>query len=81
MKMSISEKELEHLAVLSKLKLSSEEKSKFLNNMDSIIDFLNQLKPSNEKINPKDEEYLRTFSEQKDFNNQKKIISNSTHQK
>ena len=79
--MSISEKELEHLAVLSKLKLSSEEKSKFLNNMDSIIDFLNQLKPSNEKITPKDKEYLRTFSEQKDFNNQKKIISNSTHQK
>jgi len=79
--MSISEKELEHLAVLSKLKLSSEEKSKFLNNMDSIIDFLNQLKPSNEKIASKDKEYLRTFSEQKDFNNQKKIISNSTHQK
>ena len=42
--MSITEKELEHLAVLSKLKLSPEEKKKFLNNMDSIINFLDQLK-------------------------------------
>ena len=79
--MSITEKELDHLATLCKLKLSPEEKEKFLWNMDSIIDFLNQLKPSNEKIAPKNKEYLRTFSEQKDFNNQKKIISNSTHQK
>ncbi|MBQ9553572.1 aspartyl/glutamyl-tRNA amidotransferase subunit C [bacterium] len=42
--MSISEQELEHLAKLSKLKLSPEEKKKYLNNMDSIIQFLDQLK-------------------------------------
>jgi aspartyl/glutamyl-tRNA(Asn/Gln) amidotransferase C subunit len=59
--MSITEKELEHLAVLSKLKLSPEEKKKFLNNMDSIINFLNQLKTSHINTATK-EEKLRCFS-------------------
>ena len=34
--MSITEKELDHLATLCKLKLNPEEKEKFLWNMDSI---------------------------------------------
>jgi aspartyl/glutamyl-tRNA(Asn/Gln) amidotransferase C subunit len=60
--MSITEKELEHLAVLSKLKLSPEEKKKFLNNMDSIINFLDQLKTSH--VNTATEEQkLRCFLE------------------
>ncbi|MBR2158190.1 aspartyl/glutamyl-tRNA amidotransferase subunit C [bacterium] len=44
--MSITEKELDHLATLSKLKLTPEEKEKFLGNMDSIINFLDALKVS-----------------------------------
>lgn len=39
----ITEQELEHLAKLAKLKLSSEEKQKFLGTMGAIIDFLGQL--------------------------------------
>ena len=59
--MSITEKELEHLAVLSKLKLSPEEKKKFLNNMDSIINFLDQLKTSHVNTTT-EEQKLRCFS-------------------
>ena len=44
--MSITEKELDHLATLCKLKLNAEEKEKFLWNMDSIINFLDALKVS-----------------------------------
>ena len=59
--MSITEKELEHLAVLSKLKLYPEEKKKFLNNMDSIINFLDQLKTSHVNTTT-EEQKLRCFS-------------------
>ena len=59
--MSITEKELEHLAVLSKLKLSPEEKKKFLNNMDSIINFLDQLKTTHVNTTT-EEQKLRCFS-------------------
>ena len=61
--MSISEQELEHLAKLSKLKLSPEEKKKYLNNMDSIIQFLDQLKTPEWEITITDEEKLRCFSD------------------
>ncbi len=78
--MSITEKELEHLAVLSKLKLSPEEKKKFLNNMDSIINFLDQLKTSH--VNTATEEQkLRCFLEWNNFSSPKKLLENSTHQK
>ena len=61
--MSITEQELEHLAVLSKLKLTAEEKEKYLHNMDSIIQFLDQLKTPEEKFEISDEEKLRCFSD------------------
>ena len=78
--MSITEKELEHLAVLSKLKLSPEEKKKFLNNMDSIINFLNQLKTTHVNTTT-EEQKLRCFSEWSNFSAPKKLLENSTHQK
>jgi len=78
--MSITEKELEHLAVLSKLKLSPEEKKKFLNNMDSIINFLDQLKTSHVNTTT-EEQKLRCFSKWNDFSTPKKLLENSTHQK
>ena len=76
--MSITEKELEHLAVLSKLKLSPEEKKKFLNNMDSIINFLDQLKTSHVNTTT-EEQKLRCFSKWNDFSTPKKLLENSTH--
>lgn len=78
--MSITEKELEHLAVLSKLKLSPKEKKKFLNNMDSIINFLDQLKTSHVNTTTEGQK-LRCFSKWNDFSTPKKLLGNSTHQK
>jgi aspartyl/glutamyl-tRNA(Asn/Gln) amidotransferase C subunit len=78
--MSITEKELEHLATLSKLKLTTEEKEKFLWNMDSIINFLNELKVSN-ITNYNEWKKLECFNEWAFFENSKKLLENSTHQK
>jgi aspartyl/glutamyl-tRNA(Asn/Gln) amidotransferase C subunit len=42
--MKVSKEELEHLAKLSKIKLTEEEKVKYQENMEDIIGFLDQLK-------------------------------------
>lgn len=47
----LSEQELDHLAKLAKLKLSPEEKQKFLGNMEAIINFLGQLENVEESSN------------------------------
>jgi aspartyl-tRNA(Asn)/glutamyl-tRNA(Gln) amidotransferase subunit C len=78
--MSITREELEHLAKLSKLKLTEEEKEKYLNNMDSIIQFLDQLKTP-ENVELLDEEKLRSFSNGEYFENPKKLLENSAHKK
>jgi len=78
--MSITREELEHLAKLSKLKLTEEEKEKYLNNMDSIIQFLDQLKTP-EDVELLDEEKLRCFSDGESFENSKKLLENSAHKK
>ena len=63
--MKITQKELEHLATLAKLKLTPEEKEKYLSNMDEIIEFLNQLKePEDIEL---DEEELRMFVNEEHF--------------
>ncbi len=41
--MVLTEKELEHLAQLSKLELTKEEKTKLLNGLESIVNFLGEL--------------------------------------
>ena len=79
--MSITEQELEHLAVLSKLKFTPEEKEKYLHNMDSIIQFLDQLKTPEEKFEISDEERLRCFSDGELYDNPKELLDNSVHKK
>ena len=78
--MSITEKELDHLATLCKLKLNTEEKEKFLWNMDSIINFLDALKVS-KKSNYNEWKKLNCFGSWASFENPKKLLENSTHQK
>jgi len=78
--MSITEKELDHLATLSKLKLTPEEKEKFLWNMDSIINFLDALKVSS-TTNYNEWEKLRSFKDGASFEDPKKLLKNSIHQK
>ena len=78
--MSITEKELDHLATLCKLKLSPEEKEKFLWNMDSIINFLDALKVS-KKSDYNEWKKLNCFTTWATFENPKKLLENSTHQK
>jgi Asp-tRNA(Asn)/Glu-tRNA(Gln) amidotransferase C subunit len=78
--MNISEKELNHLAKLSKIKLSPEEKEKFLWNMDSIINFLDALKVT-KKSETKKWKQLECFTTWESFDNPKKLLENSTHQK
>jgi hypothetical protein len=78
--MSITEKELDHLATLCKLKLNTEEKEKFLWNMDSIINFLDALKVS-KKSNYNEWKKLNCFNSWASFEDPKKLLENSTHQK
>ena len=78
--MSITEKELEHLATLCKLKLNAEEKEKFLWNMDSIINFLDALKVS-KKSDYNEWKKLNCFNSWSSFENPKKLLENSAHQK
>ena len=76
----ITEEELNHLATLSKLKLTDEEKEKYLNNMEDIIQFLDQLHVDEKDINIK-EEKLNTFTDSESFEDPKKLLENSTHKK
>ena len=78
--MSITEKELDHLATLCKLKLSPEEKEKFLWNMDSIINFLDALKVS-KKSDYNEWKKLNCFDTWTTFENSKKLLENSAHQR
>ncbi len=78
--MSITEKELDHLATLCKLKLNAEEKEKFLWNMDSIINFLDALKVS-KKPDYNEWKKLNCFNSWSSFENPKKLLENSAHQK
>lgn len=51
--MSISEKDVEHVARLARLKLSAEEKKKFTSQLGNILDYAEQLKElDTEKIAP-----------------------------
>lgn len=77
--MKITQKELEHLATLAKLKLTPEEKEKYLSNMDEIIEFLDQLKePEDIEL---DEEELRMFVNEEHFDWAKQLLNNSIHKK
>ena len=78
--MNITEKELDHLATLCKLKLNTEEKEKFLWNMDSIINFLDALKVS-KKSDYNEWKKLNCFNSWASFENPKKLLENSAHQK
>ena len=78
--MSITEKELDHLATLCKLKLNTEEKEKFLWNMDSIINFLDALKVS-KKSDYNEWKKLNCFNSWASFEDPKKLLENSAHQK
>lgn len=78
--MLLSEQELEHLAKLAKLKLSPQEKQKFLENIGAIIDFLGQLE-NVEDLPNEEEEQVQCFSEIESFENPRSLLKNSQHQK
>ena len=76
----LTEQELDHLAKLAKLKLSPEEKQKFLGNMGTIIDFLSQLEKVEDLPNDS-EDQLHCFSGTESFENPRSLLKNSQHQK
>lgn len=76
----ISEKELDHLASLCKLKLTEEEKVKYLWNMDSIINFLNQLK-NFWNVAWDQTSMLMCFDEWEKYEDPKSLLENSIHRK
>ena len=78
--MKVSKEELKHLAKLSKIKLTEEEKIKYQENMEDIIGFLDQLKVDEKKDLGKQEK-LSYFEWVKSYENPQNLLSNSTHKK
>lgn len=80
--MTLTEKELNHLAKLSKLELSEQEKEKFLNGIDEIVNFLGELDTwelEAEDLEEKSE--IQPFADQEAFDNPASLLSNSIHKK
>lgn len=81
--MTLTEKELDHLAKLSKLNLKPEEKEKFQKGLESIVDFLGQLNEidTSESEEIEEESKITPFTQQEKFDDPKALIKNSAHQK
>lgn len=81
--MKLTDKELTHLAKLSKLNLTVNEQEKFQKWLQSIVDFLGQLN----EINVSDgegldeERKIEVFADQESFAEPEKLIANSKHKK
>ncbi len=79
----LTEKEIEHLAKLSKLNLTPQEKESFQKGLDNIVEFLGQLSSiDTSKVKETWEESpMHCFTKEEDFENPKALLSNSKHQK
>lgn len=81
--MHLTEKEIEHLSKLAKVKLSDNEKKKLWCNMDDIISFLGALDDiKTEDLPPKiDDEKISCFETTEKFEDTDLLLKNSRHQK
>ena len=81
--MKLTDKELTHLAKLSKLNLTVDEQEKFQKRPQSIVDFLGQLNEINvsdgEELD--EERKIEVFADQESFAEPEKLIANSKHKK
>lgn len=76
--MQISTAQIEHLAKLSKLQLSEEEKQKYCQNMTSIIAFLEQL-PEQKGDRSSTQTAISLFEEQRDTPHPEQLLNNVQH--
>lgn len=84
--MTLTMNELEHIAKLSSLNLTSEEKERYLSQLDSILDFVSQLNEVNvdwiEPLShPIEWKYLLPRSWIKDFEYKNELLDNVNHNK
>ena len=79
----LTEKEIEHLAKLSKLNLTLQEKESFQKGLDNIVEFLGQLSyiDTSKAKETWEETPMHCFTQEEDFENPKALLSNSKHQK
>jgi len=81
--MKLTDKELTHLAKLSKLNLTVDEQEKFQKWLQSIVDFLGQLNEiETSEVEGFDEERkIEVFADQESFTEPELLIANSRHKK
>lgn len=84
--MALTMKELEHIAKLWALKLTDEEKEKYLWQLDNILEFVSQLNEIDVEwieplAHPIEWKYLEPRSWVKDFENKKDLFENVKHNK
>ncbi|PZM87687.1 MAG: hypothetical protein DLD55_00185 [candidate division SR1 bacterium] len=79
--MVLTEKELEHLAQLSKLELTQEEKTKLLKGLESIVTFLGELKNTGSETPEEGTKRLSPFREQSTFEAPELLLKNSQNLK
>ena len=81
--MKLTDKELTHLAKLSKLNLTLDEQEKFQKWLQSIVDFLGQLNEieTSEGEGFDEERKIEVFADQESFTEPELLIANSKHKK
>lgn len=81
--MKLTDKELTHLAKLSKLNLTLDEQEKFQKWLQSIVDFLGQLNEieTSEGEDLHEERKIEVFADQESFAEPELLIANSRHKK
>lgn len=81
--MKLTDKELTHLAKLSKLNLTVDEQEKFQKWLQSIVDFLGQLNEieTSEGEGLHEEGKTEVFADQESFVESELLIANSKHKK
>ena len=78
--MSISIEQIEHLAKLSKLALTPEEKQKYSQQLGSILTFLDTLTLEEKKEKKSDLEHsVNLFLEEQDYSDPKSLLQNTKH--
>ena len=80
-KMVLTEKELEHLAQLSKLELTKEEKTKLLSGLESIVNFLGELENTWSETSEEESSRLSPFTELQSFEDSELLLNNSQNLK
>ena len=78
--MSISIEQIEHLAKLSKLALTPEEKQKYSQQLGSILTFLDTLTLEEKKEKKSDLEHsVNLFLEEQDYSDPQSLLQNTKH--